>query len=427
MRITSSTLSGSSNDEITVIRGSMGTLIDAHVNGSLITKIKSIAVETRRPSIVRASGHTFEYVGYGPGNYSTSLPQVQVKTLTQTEEFLSQAQERSCGQDVYTGMNNDGDFFVGNKRISSATGQETTFDIPIPTVTGQDPNRLSVVFDEVIVKERILVEGGNSRQILSQFDGPVTFNGDIRINSKLNLKNDLNVDGTVKFDKDTESDPSLINCSGGLLSGAFQVKGGTSIGKKLNVCGDTKIFSSTASGATNQGALQVVGGVGIGGATFLGGTLRVNGASTLVGEVTVNTGIIPDADEGAYLGSSTKPWSEAHIGEVRIAYSSNDTTIDTATGNLILDSSGGTVQVNDNLSVSGKITASGGLDITGVLRVTGDITAFWSSDETLKDNVTPITDPLDKVLSISGNTFNWNEKSKWEGKADSGVIAQEIE
>ena len=265
MRITSNALSGSSNDEITVIRGALGTLIDAHVSGSLIIKIKPLAVETRRPSIVRASGHTFEYVGYGPGNYSTSLPQVQVKTLTETEDFLAQAQERSCGQVVYTGMNSDGDFFVGNKKISSATGQEITFDIPIPTVTGQDPNRLSVVFDEVIVKERILVEGGNSRQILSQFDGPVTFNGDLRINSKLNLKNDLYVDGTVKFDKDTDSNPATIDCSNGLLNGAFQVKGGAAIGKKLNVCGDVKLFSSTTSTSSTSGALQVVGGVGIGG------------------------------------------------------------------------------------------------------------------------------------------------------------------
>ena len=51
----------------------------------------------------------------------------------------------------------------------SASGQQTTFDIPIPTVTGEDPNRLSLVADEVIVKERLLVEG-TSKQILSQFD-----------------------------------------------------------------------------------------------------------------------------------------------------------------------------------------------------------------------------------------------------------------
>ena len=57
----------------------------------------------------------------------------------------------------------------------------------------------------------------------------------------------------------------------------------------------------------------------------------------------------------------------------------------------------------------------------------GDITAFYSSDEQLKDNITPIPDALEKVISISGNTFNWNEKSEYEGKKEVGVIAQEIE
>ena len=57
----------------------------------------------------------------------------------------------------------------------------------------------------------------------------------------------------------------------------------------------------------------------------------------------------------------------------------------------------------------------------------GDITAFASSDKRLKDNITPIPNALSKVLSISGNTFDWNEASPYEGKADTGVIAQEIE
>jgi len=59
------------------------------------------------------------------------------------------------------------------------------------------------------------------------------------------------------------------------------------------------------------------------------------------------------------------------------------------------------------------------------LRVTGDITAFYSSDRRLKDNITPIDDPLAKVLSISGNTYTWNEESNREGD-DVGVIAQEV-
>ena len=94
-------------------------------------------------------------------------------------KFLNQAQETSCGNVVYTGMNDKGDFYIGNTKIASASGQQTTFDIPVATVTGEDPNRLSAVFDEVVIKERLLVEGGASKQILSQFDGAVTFNSDL--------------------------------------------------------------------------------------------------------------------------------------------------------------------------------------------------------------------------------------------------------
>ena len=159
----------------------MGTIIEKHFSGTQIKKINLQPIELRRPSILRASGHTFEYLGFGPGNYSTALPQVQVRTLSEREEFLVQSQERSCGTVVYTGMNNRGDFYIGNKRVTSTTGEETTFDAPTPTVTGQDPSRLSVIFDEVVVKERIIIEGGKSNRVLSQFDGPVTFNSDLRL------------------------------------------------------------------------------------------------------------------------------------------------------------------------------------------------------------------------------------------------------
>ena len=142
---------------------------------SLVKKLSPIPLELHRQSILRASGHTFEYLGYGPGNYSTALPQVQVRTLTEREEFLSQAQERAAGSVVYTGMNDKGDFYIGNQKKSALTGEETTFDNPVPTVAGEDPARLSVVFDEVTIKERLVVEGGKSNNVLSQFDGPVTF------------------------------------------------------------------------------------------------------------------------------------------------------------------------------------------------------------------------------------------------------------
>ena len=408
MRVRTSTLTGAGSNQIQVIRGSMGTIIESHSTGSLIKKIKLTAVEFRRPSIIRASGHTFEYLGYGPGNYSTSLPQVQVKTLSEKEDYLASSQETSCGSVLYTGMNSDGDFYIGNVKYSAQSGEQTTFDVPTPTITGEDPNRLSVVFDEVIVKERILVEGGNSGQILSQFDGPVTFNGDVRMNQQLILNNNLRVIGTVDFRNTAES----TSCT----TGSLTVAGGVGIAKRLNVCGDVKFNSTTGSTSTTTGALTVVGGVGIGENTNVGGSLNVTVDTSLGRNLTV-TGIstftnLLDANNGATIDN------------IRIGIA-GDNEIDTSTGNLTIDSAGGTTTVDDNLVVSGTLTVNGTTTINGDLRVTGDITAFFTSDRRFKDNIALIDDPLAKVLSISGNTYTWNSASGKEGN-DVGVIAQEV-
>ena len=81
-------------------------------------------------------------------------------------------------------MNDQGDFYVGNKKVSSATGQEEVFDAPIPTVTGEDldvAQGLSVGFDvltplEVTITRSLKVEGGTDNNLISEFDGPVLFN-----------------------------------------------------------------------------------------------------------------------------------------------------------------------------------------------------------------------------------------------------------
>lgn len=62
------------------------------------------------------------------------------------------------------------------------------------------------------------------------------------------------------------------------------------------------------------------------------------------------------------------------------------------------------------------------------LNVAGDVVAYASSDIRFKNNVTPITNALDKLSKIGGYTFDWNEISHKEtGKKDIGVIAQEVE
>ena len=86
-----------------------------------------------------------------------------------------------------------------------------------------------------------------------------------------------------------------------------------------------------------------------------------------------------------------------------------------------------TNNITSNNKTSGALVVTGGVGIGGALNVGGDITAFSSSDVTLKENITPIQNAVDKVLSISGNTFTWNDKSIYNGEEGTGIIAQEIE
>jgi len=98
----------------------------------------------------------------------------------------------------------------------------------------------------------------------------------------------------------------------------------------------------------------------------------------------------------------------------------------TITATQIVDSTITATQIADATITPAKLSKGGpNWDANGNLSASGDITAYSGSDERLKDNITPIPDSLDKVLSISGNTFDWNEKSEKEGN-DVGVVAQEI-
>ena len=92
---------------------------------------------------------------------------------------------------------------------------------------------------------------------------------------------------------------------------------------------------------------------------------------------------------------------------------------------------GASVNVIANTAATSKTTGAlvvtGGVGISGALHVGDDITAFATSDRSYKDNLTPITNALDKVGILTGYTFTWNSKSIFNGQAGVGVVAQEVE
>ena len=76
----------------------------------------------------------------------------------------------------------------------------------------------------------------------------------------------------------------------------------------------------------------------------------------------------------------------------------------------------------NSATLSGDVTATN-------IYATNDIVANYSSDQFLKDNITVMTDPIDKLKAIRGVKFKWNNliEDNRVGKTEYGVIAQEVE
>ena len=82
-----------------------------------------------------------------------------------------------------------------------------------------------------------------------------------------------------------------------------------------------------------------------------------------------------------------------------------------------------------NATDTGALVVTGGVGISGALNVGGDVVAYASSDERLKDNIELISNPIEKVQSLKGVTWNWNDNADelQQSLPNVGVIAQDVE
>ena len=83
-----------------------------------------------RPSILRASSHTWEYIGLGSGNYSTGFPNLQTRVLKIYEQFIAQGYENAGGFIASSGTNSAGDFYIGNQIIQAGGTSTVTLNVP---------------------------------------------------------------------------------------------------------------------------------------------------------------------------------------------------------------------------------------------------------------------------------------------------------
>jgi len=75
----------------------------------------------------------------------------------------------------------------------------------------------------------------------------------------------------------------------------------------------------------------------------------------------------------------------------------------------------------NGIYVDGPVVANGNITAEG------DVIAYSSSDERLKDNIAPISGCLDKVLSLDAIEFDWNDKQETYTGHDIGLIAQQVQ
>jgi hypothetical protein len=324
---------------IKVFRGVLGSRAVIHAINSVVRRIRVEPIELRRHSINRASGHTFEYVGFGPGNYSTALPDKQNRSISVQEELLSQSTRKNGGINFYTGMNDKGIAYAGNKKLSSITGQEEIFDTPVQTVTGEDIGNLpglNIINPvEGNFSRSIRVEGGPDSKAISEFNGPVIFSEKVTLNSDLET-NSIFLQGNATVSRKytvTTTEPILSGNPGdveyfdspergGYLGWVYTKNndwyrfGNISISETENVYIFDKVGIATTSPGTSKllvgsGTTQVSidgnGGVGIG-TTANQYKLHVIGDTNIVGTVTA-TSFVGDGFGLANLNPSASGWT----------------------------------------------------------------------------------------------------------------------
>ena len=255
----------------------------------------------------------------------------------------------------------------------------------------------------------------------------VDLNGTLDVSSTITAVGDIktqgNISGSIFYTKGaTESSNTgyktvMINTTDGRLYYTGSYGGGGGGGATVNFPGTHRVVTAGAISSSLSGSTDL---------TWDGENLKLNN-DTIISDISASSahtdvkGLISGNDihtlvEGKTTGNvviglrGANTSSKFAVISGKGDYYSNNTYDHTA---FSVDS-------------SGSFMFNGTGQITGSLEVKGDVTAFYSSDERLKDNIQPIESPLEKIFKINGVSFDWNEKSDKKGH-DVGVIAQEIE
>ena len=243
-------------------------------------------------------------------------------------------------------------------------------------------------------------------------DSGISENGNI-----VNIANSLSVDcnttvsGYLKLD-------SVLRDSTNSQGSNGQILEATGSGVKWVTSTGTSCTGNVAGGGTVNTISKFTGGTAIGDSVIkeavsnIGIDALPTGSYKLsVGGSVCATGFTGNLT-GNITSSTTVGGSMTASGAVKgsIFSNTNSTAVITEAGDVL----------------ARNITAGGDICTLGTVRSAGDIIAFTTSDERLKDNITCISDSNNIINNLNGYCFDWNDKSEREGTS-TGLIAQEVQ
>lgn len=201
------------------------------------------------------------------------------------------------------------------------------------------------------------------------------FGSDLVVGGGATIANDLNVNQSIRATLDVNTGRHLTAGAGATVGGGFIVGGGATIANSLSVGGNGSITRDLVVGYGGTFGRNLVVGASatVGGGAVVGGGLTVSGDQVIGKKLTVNS----SGTFGSNLyvsGISTLNGivnaQSAVIGNVEINVNPN--TIFVSSGNLLINTSGGIVTVQDSVNVTNQLsvvqlfTADGGSNLSDV-------------------------------------------------------------
>ena len=206
---------------------------------------------------------------------------------------------------------------------------------------------------------------GTSNLDAVDIDGAVDMASSLTLAGNADFNGNLDVDGTT--DLDTTNIVGTLTVTGDIAADNVTVNGNTVSTSSGNLTLDSSGGTVAVSdNITVSGNGSVTGTFDVDGATTLDGltvaegasfssTLDVDGATTLDGLTVAEAASF---SAGVTITGALDANGGASIDNVQIGVTNNN-EIDTSSGNLVIDSAGGTTTVDDNLTVSGNLTVNG--------------------------------------------------------------------